>query len=123
MAEFTKEQEEKIQRRVLEAQRYQAHVDNAITGFKIALNYINGITDTIDEKGVVVKRGAVGRQVYDALEQEYLEFLQKTFGSQPQSVPQQEEQQTEQTESGDEQIPPPSQSNDPDAWKSALKDI
>lgn len=87
MAEFTKEQEAEIQKRIDEARQLEQYRIAGDQGYKEALMHLAGMVDQYDQAGQLTKRGIYDPFVYTVLQNEYAGFRARYFPQKPPAQP------------------------------------
>lgn len=77
MVDFSEEQEAEIQRRVEEAKKIEQYKIAGLTGYKICLQHLEGLVDQYNEKGELVRPGALDAHVMTVMRNEFAMFLQR----------------------------------------------
>lgn len=84
--EFTAEQEAEIQKRLAAVQQLEQYRMSGSQGFRLAVNYLSGLTDQYDEKGNLIRQGTINPFVVQVMINEFDEFKRR-FYPVPQQAP------------------------------------
>lgn len=80
MSDFTEEQEAEIQKRIDEAKKLEQYKIAGLTGYKICLQHLAGLVDQYNEKGEMVRPGAIDAYVLTVMQSEFVNFRKEFFG-------------------------------------------
>lgn len=80
MSDFTPEQEAEIEKRIEDAKKLEQYKIAGLTGYKICLQHLAGLVDQYNEKGELVRAGALDAYVLTVMQTEFVHFQKEFFG-------------------------------------------
>lgn len=89
---FTAEQEAEIQKRMAAVQQLEQYRMSGSQAYRLAVNYLSGLTDQYDDKGQLIRQGTINPFVVQVMINEFDEFKKRFY---PQPAPAEKKDQTD----------------------------